>query len=204
MKRIVKNPEDRKAEIIAAAQKLFLKKEYEKTTMQDVMDDLGIAKGTIYHYFDSKEDLLEAVVIDLVDARIGVIEDKLKNAKGNALEKIEKLFQLGSLAKEHPKILESLHKPANAGMHIRILAEMIIKLAPIYENLIKQGCDEGIFDVKHPRECAELLLTAVQFLTDTGIYPWTHEDLERREKVLPYLIEQQLKAKPGSFEFLKL
>ncbi len=202
MKRIVKNPTVRKTEIIKAAAKLFLAKEYEKTTLQDVMDHLGIAKGTIYHYFDSKEDLLEAVVIDMVDARLNEIEVKLKDIKGNALQKIEKLVELGNMAKEHPELLDQLHRPTNAGMHIRILVETLIKLAPIYEKLIQQGCDEGIFHTEYPRESAELILSAVQFLTDTGIYPWANEDLKRRGRAFPNLIEQQLKAAPGSFKFL--
>lgn len=202
MKRIVKNPTVRKTEIIKAAAKLFLAKEYEKTTLQDVMEHLGIAKGTIYHYFDSKEDLLEAVVIDMVDARLNEIKVKLKDIKGNALQKIEKLVELGNMAKEHPELLDQLHRPTNAGMHIRILVETLIKLAPIYEKLIQQGCDEGIFHTEYPRESAELILSAVQFLTDTGIYPWANEDLKRRGRAFPNLIEQQLKAAPGSFKFL--
>lgn len=202
MKRIVKNPTVRKTEIIKTAAKLFLAKEYEKTTLQDVMDHLGIAKGTIYHYFDSKEDLLEAVVIDMVDARLNEIEVKLKDIKGNALQKIEKLVELGDMSKEHPELLDQQHLPTHAEMHIRILVETLIKLAPIYEKLIQQGCDEGIFHTEYPKECAELILCAVQFLTDTGIYSWTTEDLKRRENAFPNLIEQQLKAAPGSFKFL--
>lgn len=202
MKRIVKTPTARKAEIIKAARKLFLLKEYEKTTLQDVMDDLGIAKGTIYHYFDSKEALLEAVVIDMVDTRLNEIETKLKDVKGSALQRIEKLVEFGNMAKDHPELLDQLHRPTNAGMHIRILVETLIKLTPIYEKLIQQGCEEGIFCTEHPRECAELMLSAVQLLTDTGIYSWTHDDLKRRIKAFPDLIEQQLKAAPGSFKFL--
>lgn len=202
MKRTVKNPAIRKAEIIQAARKLFLAKEYEKTTLQDVMDALGIAKGTIYHYFNSKEALLEAVVIDMVDARLNEIEAKLKDVKGNALQRIEKLVEFGNMAKDHPELFGHLHRRTNAGMHIRILVETLIKLNPIYEKLIQQGCEEGIFHTKHPRECAELILSAVQFLTDTGIYSWTNADLKRRFKAFPHLIEQQLKASPGSFKFL--
>jgi AcrR family transcriptional regulator len=202
MKRIVKNPIDRKAEIIDAARELFLTKDYDNTTMQDVMNVLGIAKGTIYHYFDSKEELLEAVVVDMVDSRIGEIEKLLQKTNGNALEKIKKLVELGQMDKEHPQLLDHLHRPKNAAMHIRILAKTIIKLTPIYEELIRQGCNEGIFHTKRPRECAEFVLSALQFLTDTGIYPWANEDLKRRSEAFPSLIEQQLMAPSGSFHFL--
>ena len=62
MTRTVKKPEERRADIVKAARYLFQTKEYSKTTMNDVIERLGIAKGTIYHYFSSKESLLEAVV----------------------------------------------------------------------------------------------------------------------------------------------
>jgi AcrR family transcriptional regulator len=58
MVRTVKKPDVRKAEILKAARHLFQTKDYESTTMQDVINALGIAKGTIYYYFKSKEDLL--------------------------------------------------------------------------------------------------------------------------------------------------
>lgn len=48
------------------------------------MKDLGIAKGTIYHYFESKEALLEAVVLDIVNTCLNEIEIKFKSVKGNA------------------------------------------------------------------------------------------------------------------------
>ncbi len=64
MARIVKKAEERREEIIAAAREIFQLKGYESTTMHAVMKKLNIAKGTIYHYFASKEALLEAVVED--------------------------------------------------------------------------------------------------------------------------------------------
>jgi AcrR family transcriptional regulator len=202
MSRIVKNSADRKSEIIHAASKLFLKKDYEKTTMQDIMNALGIAKGTIYHYFDSKEKLLEAVIIDRVDSHIAEIIEQLQNPNENALEKIKKLTECSNIAKKHPKILDHLHRSTNAAMHIGLLAETLIKLAPLYEMLIRQGCLEGLFQTEYPRECAEFLISAVQFLTDRGIYPWSKDDLERRVKAFPKLIEQQLGAASGSFQFI--
>ena len=70
MVRIVKKAEVRRAEIVEAARFLFQTQEYEKVTMQAVMERLGIAKGTIYHHFQSKEELLEAVVENIVAEQI--------------------------------------------------------------------------------------------------------------------------------------
>jgi AcrR family transcriptional regulator len=202
MVRIVKKPDVRRAEIIKSARNLFQTRDYDKTTMQEVMDDLGIAKGTIYHYFKSKEEMLEAVIEDIVDEAVDKMQTIIDNTSGNALEKIEKLIAAGRLVDENDGILEALHHPGNSGMHARLLAATLLKQAPLYATLIQQGCSEGLFLTDTPLETAEFILTAVQFLTDRGIYPWTDEDLMRRAHALPALLETQLKAKSGSFQFL--
>jgi len=202
MTRMVKKSGERKADIVKAARQLFKTKEYEKTTMQDVMDILGIAKGTIYHYFKSKEDLFEAVIEDIAEQNIKQMATIIKEAKGNALQKMKLLTKTGSTASDNKNILDHLHKPGNSAMHSRLLAAIVIKQAPLYADVIQQGCSEGVFKTETPLECAEFILSAVQFLTDIGIYPWTQEDLRRRVQAFPKLIEQQLFAPPGSFQFL--
>jgi len=202
MVRITKKPAERRSEIVQAARRLFQSKEYDKTTMQDVMDDLGIAKGTIYYYFKSKEELLEAVIENIVDENSELMQSSLKEMKGNALEKLRILIGEGNMATNNGEILERLHQPGNSGMHNRLLAAALIKQAPLYAELIRQGCQEGIFQTDTPLECAEFILAALQFLTDQGIYPWTQEDLIRRAFAFPGLIEAQLKAAPGSFRFM--
>lgn len=202
MIRTVKKPEERRADIIQAARHLFQTQEYSKTTMQDVIESLGIAKGTIYHYFPSKEALLEAVVADMVDSIIEQLSDLIENSKGNALEKIKQVIKMGNIASKNEEILSHLHRPGNETMHTRLLAETILKQAPLYEKLIRQGCDEGLFKTEAPLECAEFMLTGIQFLTDRGIYEWSGQDLNRRINAFPRLIEQQLKAPPGSFQFI--
>lgn len=202
MVRIVKKPADRKADIVHAAIYLFQAKEYDQITMQDVMNYLGIAKGTIYHYFQSKEALFEAVIENIVDANIDYMQTLIQKTTGTALEKIKILIAAGDISSKNEKILAALNKPSNNGMHARLLAATLVKQAPLYAQLIQQGCEEKIFQTNTPLESAEFILSAIQFLTDLGIYPWTQEDLNRRARAFPRLIEAQLKASPGSFQFI--
>ena len=202
MVRIVKKFGKRRADIIDAARSLFLSKEYEKTTMQDVMESLGIAKGTIYHYFNSKEELLEAVVKDIVEKNFQEMQKLMLQLKGNALQKIQTLIETGNIAEENKPIVDQLHQPGNEALHLRLLTATLVKQAPLYAQLIEQGCQEGLFHTASPLECAELVLSGIQFLTDVGIHPWTPADLTRRITAFPALIEQMLKAPPGSFQFL--
>ena len=202
MTRIVKKPDVRRQEIVRAARRLFQTKEYEQVTMQDVIEIVGIAKGTIYHYFTSKKALLESVIEDIVEESMSGIQEVVDAMHGNALEKMRKLLEGGNIAAKQPEILGHLHKPENEAMHVRLLAVTLARLAPLYAELIQQGCDEGLFHTNNPIECAEFILTAGQFLTDVGIYPWTKEELSRRARAFPKLIERQLNAPPGSFDFM--
>lgn len=202
MPRTVKKPEERRQEIITAARELFMTKEYKDTSMRDVMEMLGIAKGTIYHYFTSKEHLLEAVVEDIIEEDIERRQALMEEVSGTALEKMRILLTSSSMSEGHDNILNHLHDPGNVGMHTRLLAVAVQRQALLYADLIQQGCDEGIFATPYPLECAEFLLAGVQFLTDMGIFPWTEETLMRRAMAIPALIEAQLKAPPGSFDFM--
>lgn len=205
MVRVVKKPEERRSDIIDAACQMFLAKGYDNTTMRDVMRHLQIAKGTIYHYFSSKEELLDAVVESVTENEVRRLKDAMTNVEGNALERLEQLILKSANRHgedDHDAILEHLHKPANAGMHIRLLARVVTLQAPLYAELFSQGCKEGIFSTDRPLECAELLLGSIQFLTDVGIYPWTQDQLDRRWQAFPQLIENQLRAPKGSFSFL--
>lgn len=201
MPRVVKKPFERKAEIIDAAHDLFQAKGYEKVTMQDVMNRLGIAKGTIYHYFRSKDELLEAVIEKTSEKLIAKMRTAVKQSKGNALEKMKALVKAGRLEADS-YVFDALHKKGNEALHTRLLVATLMRQAPIYAELIEQGCREGLFQTATPLECAELMLSGIQFLTDQGIHPWTEKTLQRRVLAFPKLIEQLLNAPEGSFSFL--
>lgn len=68
--RISKKPENRKTEILNTAEILFITKENSETTINDILREVGIAKGTFYYYFQSKEEVMDAIVLRFID--IGV------------------------------------------------------------------------------------------------------------------------------------
>ena len=202
MSRIVKKPEERRQEIIATARELFQTQEYQNTSMNNIMEKLNIAKGTIYHYFKSKDELLEAVVENIIEEDIAHKQALLQDVSANALEKFRLLITSNDATEENDRILSYLHQPGNVAMHTRLLAVAIEKQAQLYANVLEEGCEEGIFEIENPLECAEFLLAGIQFLTDMGVYPWKQDDLMRRIKAYPALVEAQLKAPKGSFNFL--
>ena len=200
--RIVKEPEIRRQEIVATATQLFLEKGYEQTSTVDVMKALDIAKGTIYHYFPSKEALMEAVVDQLADDYVRRRVEAIASVQGNAIVKIEAFFARDHETESESRATEHLHAEQNVKLHTRLLASLVEKMAPPFGELIREGCDEGLFTTSHPHEVAELLLAGIQFLTDDGVYPWDRATIDRRSHAFPALVESLLNAPAGSFAWL--
>jgi len=194
--------ETRRQEIIDTAMHLFRTKGYETTTMQDIMKELNIAKGTIYHYFTSKEALFDVAIEQLSTANLAHMKAKVAGAKGNAIEKIMVIFDAAALYEENRSLIDHLHSPGKEALHTRLLAYTLSEEAKLLAPIIQQGCDEGLFDTEHPLEASEFILAGVQFLIDVGVYPWSDETIRRRVLTFPSLVERQLGAKPGTFAFL--
>src|SRR5437588_12373184 len=79
-KRILKSPEDRRQEILDAAVKVFKDKGVSKSTVADIAEAAGVAKGTVYLYFGSKEHLLAALRDRHVDELLAHVSDLLSQA----------------------------------------------------------------------------------------------------------------------------
>ena len=77
-------------DILSTAYDFFIEKGYEKTSVQDIINELGISKGAIYHYFKSKAEILQSVLL-LEKEKADIYLDKLiKEDDGyNAQEKIK-------------------------------------------------------------------------------------------------------------------
>lgn len=80
----------RRQEVMDVAARIFSEKGYEATSIQEIAEEVGILKGSLYYYIDTKEDLLFGVIQEAYDAALGVIKD-LERRDGSALELIEAL-----------------------------------------------------------------------------------------------------------------
>ena len=88
--RVVKEAEERRSEILDAAEKLFSEKGFDGTSTNDILDEVGIARGTLYYHFKAKEDILDAM-IDRITGRLIQKAKKIAAKKANT-ENIQKEF----------------------------------------------------------------------------------------------------------------
>src|SRR4026209_3026106 len=92
MTRVVKEYAVRRDEILDAAQRIIYTKGYEQLTIQDILDSLQIAKGTFYHYFDSKRALLEALIERMMDQLVQLVTPIVDDLNLSALDKFQRFF----------------------------------------------------------------------------------------------------------------
>lgn len=201
--RVSKKHDVRLNEILDAAQTLFVQKGYEKATVNDILERVEIGKGTFYHYFKSKEEVMNAVISRMVDDVVRVTTAIADNSSLDAHEKFKQIVAAVNLSESPNRgMIEELHDYSNAQMHQRGIVETIQAVAPIMAKVIEQGVREGIYEVEYPRETIEFLLAANQFMFDEGIIKWQPEELMVRAIAFVRMVERTLGASFGSFDFL--
>jgi AcrR family transcriptional regulator len=203
--RIVKEPEERKKEILDAAEKLFAEKGYGAATVNDILDAVKIAKGTFYYYFKSKEDVLDA----LIDRRIGEGVEKAQEIAASSLSTAQKILAIMMAQKPQNQIQEDftsvLHEKDNAKMHQKSLTQYVLRLSPCLGKVVKEGIEAGIFSTPFPNESAEILLCAGLVLFDDDYFKWTKEEAAARTAAFLTVMERAVGAESGSFaEFAKM
>jgi len=203
--RTVKNPEERKNEILDAAEQLFTIKGYAKTTINDILREVGIAKGTFYYYFQSKEEVMEAVVSRFISKGALAAKEIAEDSQLNAHEKLLSILlsQKAEPASNKEQMIEELHQVANAEMHQKSITESVIQLAPILAVVVEQGIREGVFQTPYPLETSELLLVSSSMLFDEGMFQWEPVEFMKKAEAFIHIMGVSLGAERGSFDYMK-
>lgn len=203
MARNSKTPEDRKLEIILTAERLFRERGYTKTSIDAIIQEMGVAKGTYYYYFKSKGDVLEAIVNRTLDAVVEMAQQVADAPSLGAVAKLEMLLAGSHMGGEDTtEKAEYLHLPANRELHEVTNVQTILKLSPVFAQIVKQGNAEGVFNVARPLETIQFLLASSQFLLDGGLFAFSEAEIAQRRLSMQDMIEKSLGADPGSFGFM--
>ncbi|HEY1163270.1 MAG TPA: TetR/AcrR family transcriptional regulator, partial [Candidatus Dormibacteraeota bacterium] len=152
----------RREAFLDVAQRLVQTKGYEAMSIQDVLDELDASKGAFYHYFDSKQALLEAIVDRFADAGIATVAPVLNDPDLPALRKLERIFAgIASFKAERKEfvlaIIEVWNSDGNAIVREKLRRLTVNLLVPLLSVVIKQGIDEGAFAADSPEETAMVL-----------------------------------------------
>ncbi|EHM93846.1 hypothetical protein HMPREF0975_01772 [Actinomyces sp. oral taxon 849 str. F0330] len=191
----------RREEILDAAHALFTTKGFQPTTMEDILKVVGIAKGTLYYHFPSKEQILRALVLRIV----GQVEQRAREVADSSAPAVDKLVTIMAAMRveaAQTELVEQFHAPGNAEFHLLSITAMIEHLTPVLADVVAQGVNEGIFTTDRPHDAVELLLSASGILLDHEIMEPSPDELARRRESLIWASETLLGARPGSLSAL--
>lgn len=197
------DPKKRKMEFLETALELFNEKGYEKTTIKDIIETMGVSKGAFYHYFQSKEDIIEEIS-DAYAERVLKQTESLANRRDlGPTEKINELFQMvqgykKSYREKRQKIKNIFHEDENLKLQRRIMLKLRSRMMDSVLKMIREGVDIGEFRNQDVEETTDYLLYVIQNLNRSV------EEIVNREKVKEKpdweAAEEQMRKKLAFYE----
>ncbi|WEX86396.1 TetR/AcrR family transcriptional regulator [Sinorhizobium garamanticum] len=181
MARIIKSPDVRTNELIDCAQRLFFEHGYENTTVNDVIREAGLSKGAFYHYFASKEALLEALAARMARQSLDEMRPLLDDPSLDAVGRLNALFansrrMKADMAPQLKNTFNALFKPENIVLYHRIDEALTAVTLPFMTEILRRGQEEGSLDAPDPEAMALMLLNL-----RLGIAKVMHRALQQAE-----------------------
>ena len=188
--------ERRKQELLRIAYRMFIQKGYEETSIDEIIAEAHIAKGTYYYYFPSKEATLEEVI----NMMIG---DEVKRAKAILSAPISVPQKLvGVITSLRPEqnesnIANTLNQKENIVMHEKINRRVVDEAVPLLTEVVSEGIAQGMFTCDHIEERVRMILIMSQHLFDSSNF--SEGDIE----VFIDVVEKTLGAQSGVLGFIR-
>ena len=191
----MKKGERRKQDLLNIAYRMFIEKGYENTSVDDIIIEAGIAKGTYYYYFESKEATLEAVIEMMIEKAENVAKAALMNPVPIP-QKLASVVYAFQPNKDEIVITDVLERKENIVMHDKIGKKIVEVAVPILSDIVREGIAQGIFACTNVEERVKMLLIMSQNMFDYGAY--SNKDIE----VYVDMLEKSLGAKEGTMSFI--
>jgi AcrR family transcriptional regulator len=205
----------RRNAILDITQRLVYTKGYEQMAIQDILNELQMSKGAFYHYFDSKPALLEAMIERMQQEAEQLLLPIVKDPHLGALEKFQRYIDAGVRWKTARKaflieLLRVWYSDHNAIVRQKMWATMSKRAMPLLLEIIRQGIQEGVLNIRFPDQVSAVVLSLIYGLGDAFaellLSPDPHGDeLQRAEGLVAAYgdaLERVLGAPAGSVKLM--
>ena len=187
-----KHPEETVNLIVDVALRLFLEKGYERTSIQDIIGQLGgLSKGAIYHHFKSKEDILVAVTNKITEESNKMLDEVRDRKDLNGKEKLRTIFRESVFRPVQDEIFTVAPDLGNnPRLLFSIFQDTIEEVAPNYiQPIIEQGIADGSIQTDYPAELAELVIIVANIWTNPMIFNNSPEESYRKVMIFRQMMQ---------------
>lgn len=199
--RVIKEAEERKNEILDAAERLFGTKGFDGTSTGDILDAVGIARGTLYYHFKSKEEILDAIISRMTFRLVEKAEAIVAQKNAPVLQRF--IMMMLSLNVDGDsfgqELLKQIHKPQNALMHQKMEKALLSGIVPVIADLINEGIEQGICQTNYPEEVAEMTFLYANTVFD-DLMEHSEEERQRKIEAFIYNLERLLNQEQDSMK----
>lgn len=196
--RVVKEAEERRNEILDVAEELFAAKGYDNASTNDILERIGIARGTLYYHFKSKEEILDAIIARMTDRLMAKATEASQQKDRSVIERIVLAVQaLNVDSKLGVEVVRQAHKPQNALMHQKMQERLLAGINPIITRLIEEGIEQGLFSTDYPAEAVEMFMLYSNVTFD-GDKEQSPQQMQQKVMGFVYNLERLVGAKQGT------
>jgi TetR/AcrR family fatty acid metabolism transcriptional regulator len=159
--------------ILAAATRRFAAFGYRRTGIAEIAREAGVAAGTLYRYFENKEEIFRAVMREGLQCWLATARQVLR-APGTALERLARLGAASVAFNQDNALVNSVYRrddeiifaPLLEELHAELVAENVKMIAAV----IRDGIREGTFRKVDPERAAFILFTGGDALSNQRRY----------------------------------
>ena len=192
--------------ILNSAEKLMCSMEEPNRdmTVDMIAKNAGIGKGSIYYYFQSKEEIIDAVIERSYSSAIKEYFKSTESCK-TTHEKLRQLF-VSIIKKEFfdnsHNVIVYLHVQDDIVLHYKMMMTAIRTVSPIHTQILEDGVKNGSLHTDSPEESAEMIVAMLTFLLNRSFFPSDNESMYRKLKLYANILETCLETEKGTFDFL--
>lgn len=197
---------NKRERILDAMQELMHTEQAQAITVSDIAGKAGIGKGSIYYYFSSKNDIIDAVIQRSYSRVLDQGRELAASSGLSAFQKMEIIYSAcldsSTELRRHEESTSFNGQKETAFIHQKFARIIITKLKPILTDIICQGIREGSICCEYPEEEAQIVLTVLTITLDNHLIPARPEDIGRVIRAFTHMQEKSMNIPAGTLQFL--
>ena len=197
---------NKREQILDAMQELMGSSNAQAISVSDIAQKAGIGKGSIYYYFSSKNDIIDAVIERSYSRVLDAGKELAASSHMDAFKKKELIYHAcldSSMELRRQEAIGTFsEQQESAFIHQKFARIIITRLKPILTDIIRQGMEEGTIHCEYPEETAQIVLTVLTITLDNNLIPADQDQIGRILTAFTQMQEKSMDIPAHTLEFV--